>query len=49
MHCDTNLALGGTDLPMCPDPDQVLGGSNPGTFMATSPADIIMMALDPVN
>ena len=49
MHCDTNLALGGTDLPMCPDPDQVLGGSNLGTFMATSPTDIIMMALDPVD
>ena len=28
------------------NPDQVLGGSNLGTSMATSPGDITMMVLD---
>ena len=48
-HSNTNLACGGFDLPTCPDPDQVLGGSNPGAFMATSPTDITIMALDQVD
>ena len=36
IHLDTNLALGGSDLPMCPDPDQVLGGSDLGASITTS-------------
>ena len=31
---------------MCPDPDQVLGGSDLGASMTMSPADITMVALD---
>ena len=49
MHSNTNVTRGGSDLQTCPDPDQVLGGSDVGAFMATSPADITIMALDPVN
>ena len=49
MHCDTNMALRGTDLPMCPDPDQVLGGSDSGASIATSPANIAIMVLDSVD
>ena len=46
---NTNLERGGSDLPTCLDPDQVLGGSNISASMATSPTDIAMMALDPVD
>ena len=49
MHSNTNLACKGSDLPTCPNPDQVLDGSDPGAFMATSPADITIVALDPVD
>ena len=45
-HSDTNLTLGGSDLPMCPDPDQLLGGSDLGASMTTSPIDVAMVALD---
>ena len=48
-HSNTNLARGGSDLSMCPDPDQLLGGSDPSAFMATSPVNIVITALDPVN
>ena len=34
---------------MCPDPDQVLGGSDLGASMTTSPADVAMVALDQAN
>ena len=43
---NTNLALGGSDPPTCPDPDQVLEGSDLGASMATSPGDIAVMAFD---
>jgi len=46
MHSNTNLALRGSDPSMCPDPDQVLGGSDLGASMVMSPSDITMMALD---
>ena len=49
MHSNTNLALRGSDLSMCPDPDRVLKGSNLGASMATSPGDIAVMALDPLD
>ena len=45
-HSNTNLALRGSDLPTCPDPDQVLGGSDLGASMITSPTDVAMVALD---
>ena len=48
-HSDTNLALGGSDFPMCPDPDQVLGGSNLGASMTILPADIAIMLLDLID
>jgi len=34
---------------MCPDPDQVLEGSDLGASMAMSPDDITVMALDPTD
>ena len=34
---------------MCPYLDQVLGGSDLGTSMATFPGDIVVMALDPTD
>ena len=49
MRSNTNLALGGSDPPTCPYPDRVPGGSDLGASMATSPGDIVMMALDPVD
>jgi len=45
-HTNTNLALGGSDPPTCPDPDRALGGSDLSACMATSPSDITMMALN---
>ena len=48
-HSNTNLACGGSDLSTCPDPDQVLGGSDLGASIATSPSDITVMALDPID
>ena len=48
-HSNTNLAPGGSDLPTCPNPAKVLGGSDLGAFMATSLADITIMALDLVD
>ena len=49
MCSNTNLAHGGSDLPTCPAPNRVLGGSNLGASMTMSPGDITMMALDPVD
>ena len=49
MHSNTNMALGGSSPPTCPDHDRVIGGSNLGASMATSPDDIAMMALDLAN
>jgi len=46
---NTNLALGGSDPSTCPDLDLVLRGSNLGASMATSPGEITVMALDPVD
>ena len=46
MHSNTNLSHRGSDLLMCPDPDQVLGGSNLSASMATSPTDVTLVALD---
>ena len=43
---DINLAPEGSDLPMCPDPDQVLGGSDLGASMTTSPTGVAVVALD---
>ena len=48
-HSDTNLAPEGSNLLMCPDPDQVLGGSNLGASMTTSPANIAVVVLDPID
>jgi hypothetical protein len=48
-HSDTNLALRGSDLPTCSDPDQVLGGSDLGASMTMSPTDVAMVALDSAN
>ena len=48
-HSNTNLVPGGSTPPTCPNPDQVLGGSNLGASMSTSPTDIAMMALDLVD
>ena len=48
-HSNTNLVPRGFDPPMCPNPDQMLGGSNLGASMATLPADIAVMALDSVD
>ena len=48
-HSDINLAPGGSDLPTCLDPDQVLGGSDLGASMTMSPTDVAIMALDLVN
>ena len=48
-HSNTNLVPRGFDPPMCPDPDQVPEGTNLGASMATSPANITVMALDPVD
>ena len=48
-HSNTNLACRGSDLPTCPDPDQVHGGFDLGAFMAISPANITIMALDPID
>ena len=45
-HSNTNLACGGSDLSTCPDPDQVLGGSDLGASMTMSPTDVAMVALD---
>ena len=49
MRSNTNIALGGSEPLTCPGPDRVLGGSNLSASMATSPGDIALMALDPVN
>ena len=46
MCSNTNLAHGGSDLPTCPAPNRVLGGSNLGASKMTSPIDITMVALD---
>ena len=48
-HSNTNMALGGSDLPTCPNPDQVLEGSDLGASMTTSLTDIVMVALDQAN
>ena len=48
-HFDTTLAPRGSDLPTRPNPDQVLGGYDPGAFMATAPTDITIMVLDLVD
>ena len=49
MCSNTNLALRGSNLSTCPDPDRVLGGFNLGASMAMSPGDIAMMALDLID
>jgi len=49
MPSNTNPAPGGSDLPTCPDLDQVLGGSDPGTSIATSPTDVAMVMLNQAN
>ena len=49
MHSNTNLARRDSNLPMCPNPNQVLGGSDPSAFLATSPTDVAIMALDLVD
>ena len=48
-HSNTNLALGGSDLPTRPNPDQVLGGSDLGASMMTSLADVAVVTLDQAN
>ena len=48
-HSNTNLACGGFDLPTCLDPDRVLGGSDLGASMMTSPTDVAVVALDLVD
>ena len=48
-HSNTNLARGGSDLPTCPNPDQVLEGSDLGASMTMSPTDVAVVALDPVD
>ena len=45
-HSNTNLVLEGSDPPTCPDPDQVLGGSDLGASMTTSPTGVAVVALD---
>ena len=49
MRSNTNLALGGSDPLMCPNPDRVFGGSDLGASMAMSSGDITVMALDPAD
>ena len=49
MHSNTNLALGGSNPPTCPDPDRALRGSDLGASMEMLPYDITMMALNPVD
>ena len=49
MHFNTNLSRGGSNLLTYPNPDQLLDCSDLGAFMATSPTDIAIMALDPVD
>ena len=48
-HSNTNLALGGSDPPTCPEPDRALGGSDLGASMATLPGDSAIMAVNPAN
>ena len=48
-HSNTNLACGGSNLPMCPNIDQVPSRSDLGAFMATPLATIAIMALDLVD
>ena len=48
-HSNTNLVPRGFDPPMCPNPDQMLGGSNLGASMATSPPNIAVMTFDLVD
>ena len=49
MRSNMNLALRGSNPSTCLDLDLVLGGSDIGASMATSPGDIAMMALDPAD